>query len=95
MRWKTAAAVLFTLAAVTAGYSHGPVRPAYAACGPGDKIDKSTAAEATKKIAAAGYSHVHALKKGCDNFWHGQAMKGGAAVGVALSPTGEVYQEQD
>ncbi|HUZ75865.1 MAG TPA: hypothetical protein VMU87_22995 [Stellaceae bacterium] len=95
MRWKGATLALVTLAAVGAGYAYGPVRPAYAACGPGDKIDKSTVASATKKIEAAGYSHVRALKKGCDNVWHGQAMKGSAAVYVALTPKGEVYQEQN
>lgn len=94
MRWKAVAAAFFTLA-VVAGYAYEPVRPAYAACDPGDKIDKSTAADATKKIEAAGYSRVHDLKKGCDNVWHAEAMKGGASAYVAVTPAGEVLQEQD
>jgi hypothetical protein len=94
MGWKAAAAAFFTLA-VVAGSGGGAVRPADAACAAGDKIDSSTVASATKKIEAAGYSRVHELKKGCDNVWHAQAMKGGAATHVALTPSGQVYQEQN
>ena len=95
MRWTAAVAALFILALAGAGSAYGPVPPAYAACDPGDKIDKTTVAEAIKKIEAAGYARVHGLKKGCDNVWHGTAMKGGATVYVALTPKGEVYPEQN
>jgi hypothetical protein len=33
--------------------------------------------------------------KGCDNVWHGFAMKDGAAGRVAVSPSGEVMPEGD
>ncbi len=57
------------------------------------KIDGSTAEQAHRKIAAAGYADITDLKKGCDNFWHGKAMKDGAPTGVVLSPDGRVMPE--
>ncbi len=92
------AATIVLAAALTAGLGLAPpvgVRPALAACDPGTKIDASTANDARKKIAAAGYKQPHDLKKGCDNYWHGQATKDGAPVYVVLSPQGQVYQEGD
>lgn len=68
---------------------------AWAACSPNDRIDGSTADQARRKIEAAGYEQVRDLKKGCDNFWHGQATKDGAAVNVVLSPDGKVMTETD
>jgi len=68
---------------------------AQAACGPGEMIDGSTADQAKKKIEAAGFNQVHDLKKGCDNVWHGVAMKNGAPVRVAVLPQGQVMQEGD
>lgn len=62
-------------------------------CPAGARIDGSTAAEAQKKIAAAGYTQVSQLKKGCDNFWHGRAVKDGVATGVVLTPDGQVLSE--
>jgi len=64
-------------------------------CAPEDKIDSSTAPQAMKKMEAAGYTHVHDLMKGCDNYWHGIAMKGGTETRVVLSPAGQVMQEGD
>jgi hypothetical protein len=69
--------------------------PAVAACDPGDRPDKTTADDAKKKIQGAGYRDVRDLKKGCDNFWHGVATKGGTQVHVVLSPRGEVMEEGD
>ena len=66
-----------------------------AGCLPGDHIDKSTAAEATQKMDRAGYSHVHGLKKGCDNYWHALAMQDGKDVRVSLAPDGKVVVEND
>ena len=68
---------------------------ARAACDPGDKVDATTAAQAAKKAEAAGFTQVKMLKKGCDNTWHGTGMKGGAAVNIAVSASGEVNQEGD
>jgi len=68
---------------------------AQAACEPGDKIDNTTAQQAQKKAESAGFTQVKMVRKGCDNVWHGTAMKGGAAVNVAVSPSGEVNQEGD
>ena len=67
--------------------------PAWAGCSAGDRIDGSTAEQARHKIVAAGYQHVNDLRKGCDNYWHGRAMKDGTPVGVVLSPQGEVMIE--
>jgi hypothetical protein len=75
--------------------------PAFAAdaeshgCLPTDHVDGSTADQAKRKIQAAGYTEVTDLSKGCDNFWHGHAMKDGAPVNVVLSPPGMVLLEGD
>jgi len=68
---------------------------ARAACDPGDRIDNTTAEMAKKRAESAGYSDVHMTKKGCDNVWHGTAMKGGSSTRLAVLPSGEVTQEGD
>jgi hypothetical protein len=68
---------------------------ARAACDPGDRIDATTAEMATKRMQSAGYSQVRMEHKGCDNVWHGFAMKDGATGRVAVSPSGEVMPEGD
>jgi hypothetical protein len=68
--------------------------PASAACGPEHKIDGTTADYARKKIEAAGFQQIHDLTKGCDNYWHGMAKKGGQDVYVVLTPQGEVMIEE-
>ncbi|MGQ0675576.1 MAG: hypothetical protein ACT4N4_05750 [Rhodospirillales bacterium] len=91
-----AAAVLLALVAPLAAPM--PVAGQAAAagnCEPGDKPDNSTAADAKKKIEAAGYAQVRDLKKGCDNVWHAKAAKGAQAVNVALTPQGQVFLETD
>ena len=75
-----------------------PIAPAALAagnCDPGDKLDSSTAADARKKLEAAGYSQVRDLKKGCDNVWHAKAVKDGGAVNLALTPDGQIRRETD
>lgn len=62
-------------------------------CMPGDQIDGSTAADARQKIEAAGYTGVTDLNKGCDNYWHGLAVKDGYQTNVVLTPMGEVKEE--
>lgn len=66
---------------------------AQAYCAPGERIDGSTFDQARRKMESASFNGVHSLKKGCDNVWHGLAMKDGAAVHVALQPQGQVMQE--
>jgi hypothetical protein len=46
-------------------------------------------------MEGASFSGVHGLTKGCDNVWHGLAMKDGASVHVAVQPQGQVMQEGD
>jgi hypothetical protein len=62
-------------------------------CDAGAKIDRSSADSAKKAMTKAGYLQIHDLKKGCDNFWHGQAIKDGQAVRIVLSPKGQVDTE--
>jgi len=64
-------------------------------CDPSDHLDGSTIPTARQKFEAAGYGQVHDLMKGCDNYWHAHAMKGGVAVNVVLSPDGNVMTEGD
>ena len=68
---------------------------AQAACEPGDQIDNTTAQQAQRRAESAGFTQVRMTRKGCDNVWHGTAMKGGTPVNVAVSPSGEVNQEGD
>ena len=58
-------------------------------------IDRSTAADAKRKIEAAGYKDVRELSKGLDNFWHGRAAKDGRATRIVLTPEGKVIEEGD
>jgi len=68
---------------------------AQAACDPGDRINATTAEMAKKRAVDSGYSQVRMGHKGCDNVWHGFGMKGGTAMRVAISPSGEVMPEGD
>ena len=68
---------------------------AQAACEPGERIDNTTAEMAKRRAESAGYSQVRMERKGCDNVWHGFGMRGGTAVRVAVSPSGEVMPEGD
>jgi len=64
-------------------------------CEASDKIDGSTAADAQKKLNAAGYTHVSELKKGCSNYWNGLAIKDGVSTHVSLSPQGQAHSMGD
>lgn len=91
---------LVVLAASAAFLAAPPVLSASAQqmrnnCSPEDKIDNSTLPQAKKKMEAAGYTQVKNLMKGCDNYWHGIAMKGGSEIRIVLSPQGQVMQEGD
>lgn len=85
-----ASGTLFTATALTV-----PAMPAFAACDPGTKIDKSTVNVARTVIQRAGYSKVQDLKKGCDNYWHGIAKKNGVETHVLMTPDGQVMTEGD
>ena len=82
-------------AAMLAGAPSIPAAWAAGNCDPGDHIDGSTATQAKRTIEAAGYAQVQDLRKGCDNFWHSEALKNGTEVHLALSPTGQVLPEGD
>jgi hypothetical protein len=90
-----AAALAATLMVAPALLGPASFTAAQAACEPGDRIDNTTAEMAKKRAESAGYSQVRMERKGCDNVWHGSGMKGGAAVRVAVSPSGEVMPEGD
>ena len=68
---------------------------AYAICAPGERIDGRTAEMARRQAESAGYRGVMMEHKGCDNVWHGFAMRNGARTRVAVSPSGEVMPEGD
>jgi len=71
------------------------VAPARAGCEAGERIDASTAADATRKLQAIGFRKVRDLKKGCDNYWYGYATKDGQELHISLSPTGEVRLQHE
>ena len=62
-------------------------------CEFGERLDGSTASDAARKFAAAGFPGVRNLRKGCDNYWHGIANRNGVEIGVVLSPEGTIMQE--
>lgn len=96
MKWKTAFISAAALAVVAAGPGYRTVNLARASgCDAGDRIDASTAAATTKKMESAGFRQVRDLKKGCDNFWHGVALKDGSETHVLLTPQGQVTSEGD
>lgn len=96
MKWKTAffsAAALIVLAAGPGAQSVSVARAS--GCEASDRIDNSTAAAAKKKMESANFQQVRELKKGCDNFWHGIAVKDGSESHVVLTPQGQVTREGD
>jgi hypothetical protein len=90
-------AVMLAASMVIAPAIVGPVTltAAQAACESGDRVDNTTAAMAKKRAESAGYIQVRMERKGCDNVWHGFAVKGGASVRIAVSPQGQVMPEGD
>jgi len=71
------------------------IPPAQAACDPGTHIDKTTVEEIRDKLIKAGYKNPLHLRKGCDNAWHGTAIKDGQEINVAVTPDGHIVQEGD
>jgi len=98
MSWKSSLIVLgsitTTLLAPPAGTAAAQDAP-QAGCVMGEKIDGSTADGVRKKLEAAGYQDVRALKKGCDNVWHASARKDGTNVNVILAPDGQIFPDGD
>ncbi|WP_119301237.1 hypothetical protein [Dongia deserti] len=62
-------------------------------CHFGEKIDSTTADDAQRILSQAGYTSISGLTKGCDNYWHGQAMFNGVMTNVMVTPDGRVVQE--
>lgn len=92
---KTIAATLGALILGTGLWLSMPAA-AHAACMAEDRVDKSTAEQATRKFAAAGLKVVAELHKGCDNYWHAIVVaKDGQRFRVVLSPAGEIVMEGD
>ena len=72
-----------------------PIASALAACEPGTRIDKTTVEAIRDKLVKAGYKNPLHLRKGCDNSWHGTAIKDGTQINVAVTPDGHIVQEGD
>lgn len=68
---------------------------AQAACDPGTRLDKTTIDEIRAKVIKAGYKKPAQLRKGCDNSWHGTALKAGQQINIAVTPDGHVVEEGD
>jgi hypothetical protein len=62
-------------------------------CHFGERIDGSTADDASAHLRSAGYTNVTGLKKSCDNNWHGHATLNGVGTNVMVTPDGQVIQE--
>ncbi|HLI20417.1 MAG TPA: hypothetical protein VKV32_04830 [Stellaceae bacterium] len=71
------------------------IPPAHAACAPGTHIDKTTVEQIRDKLIKAGYKNPLHLRKGCDNAWHGTAMRNGQQIDVAVTADGHIVQEAD
>ena len=68
---------------------------AQAACDPGTRIDKTTVEQIRDKLIKAGYKNPLHLRKGCDNSWHGTAVKDGQQINIAVTADGHIVQEGD
>jgi hypothetical protein len=93
MKWKTGLALSAAALGLMAWSPEFGVGPALAACMAGDRIDSSTARQATAKFERAGYTGVHDLNKGCDNYWHAVALRGGTQNEIVLTPDGAIMLE--
>ena len=80
---------------VVSGPQNGfaPITPAHAECAPGTHIDKTTVEQIRDRLIKAGYKNPLHLRKGCDNSWHGTAMKDGQQINVAVTADGHIVQE--
>jgi len=96
MRQTLALAFLFAALIALGGRGEPSfVGRAWAACDPGDKLDKTTADETRQKLQKAGYKNIRELRKGCDNTWHAKATKDGAEEAVAVLRDGTVVKEAE
>jgi len=68
---------------------------AQAACDPGTLLDKTTVDQIRDRLIKAGYKNPAKLRKGCDNAWHGTAIKDGQAINIAVTSDGRIVQEGD
>lgn len=96
MKWNTvvfSTAALILLAASPGLKSVSAARAA--GCEASARIDRSTAMSAKRKMESAGFHQVSDLRKGCDNAWHGTAVKDGNKSDVVLTPQGQVLREGD
>jgi hypothetical protein len=64
-------------------------------CAANTQLDRSTVEQARDRIAAAGYSEVDELKKGCDNYWHASAVRNGRQLLVLMSPDGQIARDTE
>ena len=65
------------------------------ACGPGEKVNKTTVEETRAILTKAGYKNARNWRKGCDNTWHASATKDGVVVNVSVMPDGRVVHDGD
>jgi hypothetical protein len=72
-----------------------PIAAARAECVPGTHIDKTTVEQIRDRLIKGGYKNPLHLRKGCDNAWHGTAMKDGQQINVAVTTDGHIVQEGD
>ena len=88
-------AVIGALAAAQPQTGFHPIAPARAECAPGTHIDKTTVEQIRDRLTKAGYKNPLHLRKGCDNTWHGTAMKNGQQINIAVTADGHIVEEGD
>jgi hypothetical protein len=71
------------------------IAPAQASCEPGTHIDKTTVEGIRDKLIKVGYKNPLHLRKGCDNAWHGTAIRNGTEINVAVTADGHIVREGD
>jgi hypothetical protein len=62
-------------------------------CHFGEKVDNTTVDDVQRILIQAGYTSISGLAKGCDNFWHRQAMLNGVLTNVMVTPDGRIVHE--
>ncbi len=71
------------------------VSPAWAACEPDEKLDKTTVDTTRQLLTKAGYKNIHDFRRGCDNTWHVKATKDNTEQNVVVLPDGTITTESD
>ena len=88
-------AALASLGFIALASGSAVIAPAHAACVPGTRIDKTKVEDTRDKLIKAGYKNPLHLRKGCDNAWHGTAIRDKKQINIAVTADGHIVHDGD